>query len=208
MSIRTLLVIAALTSVVSAAQPGPLAPDELPAMATTKLAQSLEAARAHTRAHLARWNSAKRGRDRERLHRDLARRPAEMGARHAGERSRDRSDDAGDSRWLSGQLRLRPADRVLRRQSFDALVLGPAIAGGETVPGIVVGLMYMEDEKGLDSKVVLSRPGPGGRPAQELTRADQERIGEYFKRYKEHELPLARTQRCRAGGPSPKACRS
>ena len=54
---------------------------------------------------------------------------------------------------------------------FDALVLGPAIDGGETVRGVVVGLMYMEDEKGLDSKVVLSRPGPDGRPAPELTRA-------------------------------------
>ena len=47
---------------------------------------------------------------------------------------------------------------------FDALVLGPAIAGGETVRGVIVGLMYMEDEKGLDSKVVLSLTGRG-RPA-------------------------------------------
>ena len=42
---------------------------------------------------------------------------------------------------------------------FDALVLGPAIDGGETVRGVVVGLMCMEDEKGLDSKVVLSLRG-------------------------------------------------
>jgi inorganic pyrophosphatase len=70
---------------------------------------------------------------------------------------------------------------------FDALVLGPAIAGGETVRGILVGLMYMEDEKGLDSKVVLSRPGRNGRPLHELTTGDQHRIAEYFRRYKEHE---------------------
>ena len=45
---------------------------------------------------------------------------------------------------------------------FDVLVLGPPITGGETVRGIIVGLMYMEDEKGLDSKVVLSRGRPTG----------------------------------------------
>jgi inorganic pyrophosphatase len=71
---------------------------------------------------------------------------------------------------------------------FDALVLGPAIDGGETVRGVVVGLMYMEDEKGLDSKVVLSLPGAGGEPLHELTASDQQRIAEYFRRYKEHEI--------------------
>ena len=70
---------------------------------------------------------------------------------------------------------------------FDVLVLGPPIAGGETVRGVVVGLMYMEDEKGLDSKVVLSTMGANGRPLHQLTAGDQNRIGEYFKRYKEHE---------------------
>ena len=39
---------------------------------------------------------------------------------------------------------------------FDALVLGPPLPGGSIVSGIIVGLMFMEDEKGLDSKVVLS----------------------------------------------------
>jgi inorganic pyrophosphatase len=48
--------------------------------------------------------------------------------------------------------------------------------------------MYMEDEKGLDSKVVLSMPAPAGRPVHELTPDDQRRIAEYFRRYKEHEL--------------------
>jgi inorganic pyrophosphatase len=71
---------------------------------------------------------------------------------------------------------------------FDALVLGPAIDGGETVRGVVVGLMYMEDEKGLDSKVVLSLRRAGGRPPHELTASDQQRIADYFRRYKEHEI--------------------
>jgi inorganic pyrophosphatase len=71
---------------------------------------------------------------------------------------------------------------------FDALVLGPAIDGGETVRGVIVGLMYMEDEKGLDSKVVLSLRGAGERPLHELTASDQHRIADYFRRYKEHEI--------------------
>jgi inorganic pyrophosphatase len=70
---------------------------------------------------------------------------------------------------------------------FDILVLGPPIAGGSLVRGVVVGLMLMEDEKGLDSKVVLSRAGPDGQPLQALTAAARQEIGDYFKRYKEHE---------------------
>lgn len=67
-------------------------------------------------------------------------------------------------------------------------MLGPAIDGGQTVRGIVVGLMYMDDEKGLDSKVVLSLSDPGGRPLHEPTASDQQRIAGYFRRYKEHEI--------------------
>ena len=40
---------------------------------------------------------------------------------------------------------------------FDALVLGPPIEGGTAVAGIAVGIMHMEDEKGLDSKIVVCR---------------------------------------------------
>jgi inorganic pyrophosphatase len=70
---------------------------------------------------------------------------------------------------------------------FDALVLGPPIPGGELVRGVIVGLMYMEDDKGIDSKVVLSRLNPDGRPLHELTAGDRQVIGEYFNRYKRHE---------------------
>ena len=72
-------------------------------------------------------------------------------------------------------------------QTVDALVLGPPIEGGKTVRGITVGLMYMEDEKGPDAKVVLSRPGPDGQPLHDLTTSDQQRIAENFRRYKDHE---------------------
>lgn len=70
---------------------------------------------------------------------------------------------------------------------FDVLVLGPPLPGGTVVRGVIVGLMLMEDEKGLDSKVVLSTAGPDGRPLHALTNAVQREIGDYFKRYKLHE---------------------
>jgi len=67
---------------------------------------------------------------------------------------------------------------------FDALVLGPPLADGRFVRGIAVGVMFMEDEKGLDSKVVLSRVDAAGRPLHQLTTAIQKEIGDYFSRYK------------------------
>jgi inorganic pyrophosphatase len=67
---------------------------------------------------------------------------------------------------------------------FDALVLGPPLPDGRFVRGIAVGVMYMEDEKGLDSKVVLSRVDASGRPMHQLTAAIQNEIGGYFARYK------------------------
>jgi inorganic pyrophosphatase len=70
---------------------------------------------------------------------------------------------------------------------FDALVLGPALAGGELVRGVVVGLMQMEDEKGLDSKVVLSAARPDGSPKYLLEDPDRVRIADYFRRYKNHQ---------------------
>ena len=64
--------------------------------------------------------------------------------------------------------------------------------------GRIVGLMLMEDEKGIDSKVVLSPLDGDGRPTHPLTPADQDRIGEYFDSYKRHE-PGRRSRTCRAG---------
>jgi inorganic pyrophosphatase len=68
---------------------------------------------------------------------------------------------------------------------FDILVLGPALPGGTLVRGAIVGLLHMEDEKGLDSKVVVSPLGPDGRPRHDLTPAIRETIAAYFRRYKE-----------------------
>ena len=67
---------------------------------------------------------------------------------------------------------------------FDVLVLGPAIKTGQMVKGVIVGLMHMTDEKGLDSKVVISRVGPDGKALHQLTDADRKRMADYFNRYK------------------------
>jgi inorganic pyrophosphatase len=67
---------------------------------------------------------------------------------------------------------------------FDVLVLGPPIKTGQMVKGVVVGLMHMTDEKGLDSKVVISRVGKDGKPLHQLTDADKKRMADYFNRYK------------------------
>jgi inorganic pyrophosphatase len=70
---------------------------------------------------------------------------------------------------------------------FDALVLGPPLPAGDVVRGLIVGVMFMEDEKGLDSKVVLTRTGADGRPLHALTADVQQTIGDYFKRYKQNQ---------------------
>src|SRR5687767_12933923 len=70
---------------------------------------------------------------------------------------------------------------------FDVLVLGPPLPDGQLVRGVVVGVMFMEDEKGLDSKVVLSRTDASGRALHALTPAVQREIGDYFKRYKQNQ---------------------
>lgn len=67
---------------------------------------------------------------------------------------------------------------------FDALVLGPPLPGGTLVRGAIVGLMLMEDEKGIDSKVVLSRVDNRRQPSHELTEVNRRAIGDYFRRYK------------------------
>jgi inorganic pyrophosphatase len=70
---------------------------------------------------------------------------------------------------------------------FDALVLGPPIEGGTLVRGIAVGVLFMEDEKGLDSKVVLSPVDADGRATHQMTASIQDEVAAYFRRYKQHE---------------------
>jgi inorganic pyrophosphatase len=70
---------------------------------------------------------------------------------------------------------------------FDVLVLGPPVPGGQVVRGTIVGLMLMEDEKGLDSKVVVSPVDSDGDPRYTLNADERERIAAFFNVYKRHE---------------------
>ena len=184
---RSLLAIGALCCSIATPQSQYPAPKVLPAAATAQLAKSLEAASGHTR-HV--W-------------RDTPPRNADGTVNAYIEISR------GDrQKWeLDMRANKRALDRVIPESiggypvnygfvpqtvsydgdPFDALVLGPPIAGGETVRGVIVGVMHMEDEKGWDSKVVLSRIGKDGKPLHQLTAGDQQRMTNYFKRYKEHQ---------------------
>jgi inorganic pyrophosphatase len=188
MSLRHLLLFAALAGAIAAAQSQPLAPNALPPTAAAQLAKSLEAAGKHPR-HVWRDTSPKNGDGTVNAYIEISR-----GDRRKWEldmRSNARAIDRVIPEAVGGypvNYGFVPQTVSYDGDPFDALVLGPAIDGGKTVRGVVVGLMYMEDEKGLDSKVVLSVRGTGGQPLHQLTASDQQRIGEYFRRYKEHEI--------------------
>jgi inorganic pyrophosphatase len=188
MEVRSLLLIAALACGAGVTPSQNMAPGALPATAVAGLVKNLDAARGHSQ-HV--W-------------RDTPPRNADGTVNAYIEISR------GDRRkWeLDMRANARAIDRVIRESlggypvnygfvpqtasydgdPFDALVLGPPLEGGTTVRGLIVGLMYMEDEKGLDSKVVLSRPASDGRPSHDLTTDGQRRIADYFKRYKEQQV--------------------
>ena len=155
----------------------------LPAPATTQLLKSLEAATAHSR-HVWRdmspfsdglvnaYVEISRG-DRNKWEFDM----------RANRRAIDLviPEDVGGYPVNYGFV---PQTVSYDGDPFDALVLGPALTGGEVVRGAIVGLMYMEDEKGIDSKVVLSPLGRDGRALFALTAEDRDRIGDYFRKYK------------------------
>jgi inorganic pyrophosphatase len=81
---------------------------------------------------------------------------------------------------------------------FDVLVLGPPLAGGELVRGRIVGILYMDDEKGPDMKVVMS---PVAGPV-ELTDADRASIGGFFDVYKEPERAEGKWSKVLGWGPA------
>ena len=70
---------------------------------------------------------------------------------------------------------------------FDVLVLGPPLSSGTVVRGVIVGIMHMEDEKGPDSKVLMSPVDEAGTPRYRLTDGDKTRMARFFDAYKRHE---------------------
>lgn len=162
-------------------QPGP--PDLLPAAATTRLRASLKAASVHKK-H--KW------RDTAPFEGELVNAIVEI---PRGERRKFEFDMAKNApavdRVIPEKVGSYPVNYGIVPQTvaydgdpFDVLVLGPAIPSGRLVKGVIVGLMRMEDETGLDSKVVISRVGADGKPLHQLTDAEKTRIADYFNRYK------------------------
>ena len=183
---RWLITLSALCTLTLNAQSSS-APPRLPAAAATQLTRSLDAAKAHQR-HVWRdtppinadgtvngYIEIPRD-DRRKWELDMA--------------ANDRAIDRMMPESLGGypvNYGFVPQTVSYDGDPFDILVLGPPLTGGASVRGVIVGLMRMEDEKGLDSKVVVSLTGRDGRPVHSLTPVDQQRIGDYFRRYKQHE---------------------
>ncbi len=183
-----------LALLVVALQLGSAAPDMLPAAATVKLRESLKAADAHPK-HV--WRDTPPF--------DLSRRrsPAEvdgallnayieipLGSRQKFEFNMAKNAPALD-RTIPEKIGGYPVNYGIVPQTisydgdpFDVLVLGPAIPRGQLVKGAIVGIMHMEDETGLDSKVVISRVGADGKPTHQLTDADLKGMADFFNRYK------------------------
>ena len=187
MSKLFLLGVAVVLPLTVGAQMAVLAPDVLPARATTALRDSLKSAEPHAR-HIWRdtppvnhngtvtaYIEIARG-DRRKWEFDLA----------AHVRTIDRMipEDVGGYPINYGFV---PQTVSYDGDPFDALVLGPPLQGGQLVRGIAVGVMFMEDEKGLDSKVVLSTVDGAGRAMYRLTESVQRDVADYFGRYKKHE---------------------
>jgi inorganic pyrophosphatase len=159
------------------------APAELPASAAVNLVQSLTKAAPH-RDHV--W------RDRPPMLNGLVNAYIEI---PLGERRKYELDIAKNARVVDRVMPEKiggypvnygivPQTMSYDGDPFDVLVLGPALPGGEIVAGVIVGLMRMEDEKGADAKVVISRVGPDGTPLHQLTTADRDRMAAFFNRYK------------------------
>ena len=183
---RNLLLILTLPAV-AAAQVSQAPPRALPASAIAQLVDSLDAARQHA-SHV--W------RDTQPMNKDgtvngFVEIP--LGERRKWEFNMKANDRAID-RVMPEDLGGYPVNYGFVPQTvsydgdpFDVLVLGPPLPGGQLVRGVILGIMFMEDEKGLDSKVVISPLDDKERPRYSLTPEDRKRIGSYFARYKKHE---------------------
>ena len=184
--VRTALVLACLPAVIGA-QVSEKPSNELPGVATAALRKSLEAAGGHA-THVWRDTPPTTADGDVNAYVEIPRgdrRKWEFNMR-ANARAIDRvmPADVGGYPVNYGFV---PQTVSYDGDPFDVLVLGPPLPGGRIVRGRIVGLMIMEDEKGADSKVVVSPIGPDGKPTHQLTDAERDRIAEYFRRYKQHD---------------------
>ena len=183
-SSRLIPVLALIAPLALAAQDWGTPPAVLPAKAVETLAASLKAARPH-KTHLWRDTPPTNSDGTVNAYIEIAR----------GDRRKWEFDMRANHREIDRMIPVEiggypvnygfvPQTVSYDGDPFDVLVLGPPLPDGQFVRGIAVGFMFMEDEKGLDSKVVLSRVDAAGRPMDQLTAAVQNGIGDYFNRYK------------------------
>jgi inorganic pyrophosphatase len=162
-------------------------PRALPATATTRLVQSLDAAKRHGR-HLWRDTPPFNADGTANAYIEIS-----LGDRRKWEYDMGANARAVDRVMPPGvggypvNYGFVPQTISYDGDPFDALVLGPPIDGGTIVRGAIVGLMQMVDEKGLDPKVVLAPVAADRRETHRLTDGDQRTIGDFFNRYKRHE---------------------
>ena len=178
------LLIAALP--LAGAQTATPAPEELPAAATTKLISSLAAASAH-KAHV--WRDTRPWNDDGTINGYIE---IAQGDRRKWELDIGKNARAID-RMIPESLGGYPINYGIVPQTvsydgdpFDILVLGPPIEGGKSVRGLPVGVMVMEDDHILDSKVVVTPIDAQGRPLYQLTEPIKQQLTDFFNRYKLH----------------------
>ena len=162
-------------------------PRELPASATSQLVESLDAARQH-KTHVWRDTPPMNADGTVNGYIEIPR--GELRKWEFDMKANARAVDRVMPREVGGypvNYGFVPQTVSYDGDPFDILVLGPALRGGEVIRTAIVGLMFMEDEKGLDSKVVTSPIDANGQPRFALSDADRKRIGGYFARYKKHE---------------------
>lgn len=173
-------------AVVGLAQPITHPPAVLPAAAVRVLRASLEAARAHDR-HVWRDTAPINGDGSVNAYIEIPkgdRRKYEFDMRH-----QRRAIDRVMPRALAYPVNYGFVPQTVSYDGdpFDALVLGPPLPGGRLVRGIAVGILHMEDEKGLDSKIVLVPVDGAGAARPMLTPRERDRLAAYFAGYKRHE---------------------
>jgi inorganic pyrophosphatase len=176
-----------LLSMTTAAQMAVTPPHALPASATAQLVQSLDAAKLHT-SHV--WRDTPAMNEDGTVNGYIEIPLGEPRKWEFDMKANGRTIDRVMPPEIGGypvNYGFVPQTVSYDGDPFDVLVLGPPLPGGELVRGVIVGVMFMEDEKGLDSKVVTSPMDGGGRPRYSLPQAHRKTIGGYFARYKQHE---------------------
>ena len=183
MNLRIAVFVAALAGAALASGP----PDVLPLTAATQLTKSLQAAAGHTK-HVWRDTAPLNGDGTLNGYVEISR----------GDRRKWEFDVLSNARKIDRVMPesiggypvnygFVPQTISYDGDPFDVLVLGPPLDGGNLVTGVIVGVMFMEDDKGHDSKVVISLRRPDGGALHALTDHDRQEIGDYFRKYRDWE---------------------